>query len=356
MSKIKLEYIWLDGYNPEQNIRSKTKILDKKEIEDGLKVENLPVWSFDGSSTKQATGDKSDCLLQPVYMIKDPTRPEGYLVLCEVLNPDWTPHESNTRHKLRELSKVSKKHQFWFGFEQEYVLTNIQGKPLGFPTLGYPKPQGEFYCGIGSQNIEGRDVVEEHLDLCLDAGLDITGINAEVMIGQWEYQLMGKDSLKAADDLILSRYILTKTMERYQVVVDIKPKPIEGDWNGSGMHVNFSTKETRDKGGEEMFNSICDTLGFYHQEHIEVYGNDNEKRLTGLHETQSIDKFSYGVSDRGSSIRIPISTVKNNWKGYLEDRRPASNGDPYLILEKLVSNVSSALTTKKKQECLELKK
>ena len=269
--------------------------------------------------------------------------------MCEVLNPDWTPHTSNTRHKLRKLSKNTNKHKFWFAFEQEYVLTNIQGKPLGFPTIGYPRPQGEYYCGIGTENVEGRDVVEEHLDLCLEAGLDITGVNAEVMVGQWEYQLMGKNTLKAADDLIFSRYLLIRTMEKFGVVVDLAPKPVEGDWNGSGMHVNFSTKETREEGGKEMFENICDSLGFYHDEHIDVYGAGNDKRLTGLHETQSIDKFSYGVSDRGSSIRIPISTVKNDWKGYLEDRRPASNGDPYLILEKLVMNVSSTLKTSKEQ-------
>lgn len=349
MSKIKLEYIWLDGYNPEQNIRSKTKIINSSELDNGIKIEDLPVWSFDGSSTKQASGDRSDCLLQPVSLIKDPTRTNGYIVLCEVLNADWSPHKSNTRHKLRLLSKNTNKHNFWFAFEQEYVLTNIQGKPLGFPTIGYPNPQGKYYCGIGTENVEGRDVVEEHLDLCLEAGLDITGINAEVMVGQWEYQLMGKDSLKAADDLIFSRYLLIRSMEKFGVVVDLTPKPVEGDWNGSGMHVNFSTKETREKGGKDMFENICDSLGFYHDEHIEVYGVGNEKRLTGLHETQSIDKFSYGISDRGSSIRIPISTVKNDWKGYLEDRRPASNGDPYLILEKLVISVSSALKTSKAQ-------
>ena len=350
MSKIKLEYIWLDGYNPEQNIRSKTKILDSKELEDGLKVENLPVWSFDGSSTKQAEGDNSDCLLQPVYMVKDTSREAGYIVLCEVLNPDWTPHKSNTRHKLRELSKLGNKHNFWFAFEQEYVLTNVQDKPLGFPTIGYPDPQGEYYCGIGAGKVEGRDLVEEHLDICLDTGLDITGINAEVMIGQWEYQLMSKNTLKAADELIISRYLLLKLMERYQVVVNLTPKPVEGDWNGSGMHVNFSTKETREIGGKKLFYDICESLGFYHKEHIDVYGANNDKRLTGLHETQSIDKFSFGVSDRGSSIRIPISTVKNNWKGYLEDRRPASNGDPYLILERLVRTVSESLKTQNLQE------
>tara|TARA_R110002012_G_scaffold26763_8_gene86694 strand:+ start:7456 stop:8511 length:1056 start_codon:yes stop_codon:yes gene_type:complete len=350
MSKIKLEYIWLDGYNPEQNIRSKTKIIDSGDIEDGLKVENLPVWSFDGSSTLQATGENSDCLLQPVYIVKDPTRDGGFIVLCEVLNPDWSPHETNTRHKLREKSKIADKHRFWFAFEQEYVLTNIQDKPLGFPAIGYPRPQGPYYCALGTNNVEGRDLVEEHMDTCLEAGLNITGVNAEVMIGQWEYQLMSKNTLRSADELIISRYLLIKLMERYQVVVNLSPKPVEGDWNGSGMHVNFSTEETREKGGEKLFTDICESLGFFHQEHIEVYGANNEKRLTGLHETQSIDKFSFGVSDRGSSIRIPISTVKNNWKGYLEDRRPASNGDPYLILEKLVETVSSALANHMLQE------
>ena len=346
MSNIKLEYIWLDGYNPEQNIRSKTKVINSKEIEGGMKVGNLPVWSFDASSTKQASGDNSDCLLQPVYLVKDPTRENGYIVLCEVLNPDWKPHISNTRHKLREISKIANKHKFWFAFEQEYVLTNIQDRPLGFPTIGYPEPQGKYYCGIGTNNVEGRDLVEEHMDICLEAGLDITGVNAEVMVGQWEYQLMSKNTLRAADELIISRYLLIKLMERYQVVVNLSPKPIGGDWNGSGMHVNFSTHETREEGGEKLFTDICDSLGFYHKEHIEVYGSDNDKRLTGLHETQSIDKFSFGVSNRGSSIRIPISTVKNNWKGYLEDRRPSSNGDPYLILHKLVDTVSTSLKNK----------
>tara|TARA_R110000803_G_scaffold60710_2_gene120132 strand:+ start:8836 stop:9885 length:1050 start_codon:yes stop_codon:yes gene_type:complete len=343
--KIKFEYIWQDGHGPTQNLRSKTKIIEEDTI-GGIKVENLPVWNFDGSSTKQATGDKSDCILQPVRVIEDPTRTDGYLVLCEVLNPDWTPHETNTRHKLRGVKKKYDKHKYWFAFEQEYVLTNSGGIPLGFPSVGYPEPQGTYYCGVGTNNVEGRELVEDHLDMCLDSGIDITGINAEVMVGQWEYQLISTDAIKAADDLILSRYLLIKSMERYQVVVDFSPKPIKGDWNGSGMHVNFSTKETRDEGGEELFTDICNTLGLHHKEHIEVYGYGNQERLTGNHETQSIEQFSYGVSDRGSSIRIPINVVKDDWKGYLEDRRPASNGDPYLILEKLVKTVTTALVTR----------
>jgi len=213
------------------------------------------------------------------------------------------------------------------------------GKPLGFPKEGYPEPQGKYYCGVGTDRVIGREIVEQHLDACMNIGLEITGVNAEVMLGQWEYQLFGKGALKVADDLWVSRYLLYRITENHGVTVDLRPKPVEGDWNGSGMHVNFSTKEMREVGGKDLIEGICDTLSFYHEEHINNYGSDNEKRLTGLHETQAIDKFSYGVSDRGASIRIPVSTVKNNWKGYVEDRRPGSNGDPYKITKRLLETL-----------------
>jgi len=337
--KIKLEYIWLDGYEKTQNLRSKTKVWDYDPMSD-LKyntkrtmayngrlipcVEELPRWAFDGSSTKQAEGGKSDCILQPVHVIMDPQRLDGYLVMCEVLNSDGTPHETNYRDKLIEDE------QYWFGFEQEYVLFK-NGKPLGFPMEGFPRPQGEYYCGVGNDNAIGRDIVEEHLQICLEANLNITGVNAEVMLGQWEYQLFGEGAKKSSDELWLSRFLLQRLTEKYNLKVDFRPKPVLGDWNGSGLHVNFSSDLTREVGGKEMFESICLELAKSHNEHMEVYGEDNHLRLTGLHETQHIDKFSYGVSDRGASIRIPISTVEAGWKGYLEDRRPASNADPYKL-------------------------
>ena len=215
------------------------------------------------------------------------------------------------------------------------------GRPLGFPKDGYPGPQGPYYCSVGHLNCVGRPIVEEHLDACLDAGLAVTGINAEVMKGQWEYQLFGKGAKSACDDVWLSRYLLHRTAEKYGVAVEFHPKPIKGDWNGSGMHTNFSTTEIREKGGEEFIKGICEKFGKRHNDHIAAYGSDNEQRLTGLHETQAIDKFSYNVSDRGASIRIPVGTVQNGWKGYLEDRRPASNADPYKVTSQILATLRS---------------
>tara|TARA_R110002020_G_scaffold30746_4_gene96591 strand:- start:4843 stop:5883 length:1041 start_codon:yes stop_codon:yes gene_type:complete len=338
---VKLEYIWLDGYET-PNLRSKTKIV---EWEEGIFTKDYFLtkytwdsWSFDGSSTQQADGDNSDCVLHPFKAIVDPQRTNGYLLLCEVLNADGTPHKSNIRAKIENNNE-----DLWFGFEQEYTLIK-DGRPLGFPTDGYPKPQGEFYCAVGNENIEGRRIVEEHLNACLDAGLKITGINAEVMLGQWEYQLFGHGQINASDDLWLSRYLLHRITEKYNIGVEFHPKPIGGDWNGSGCHTNFSTKEMRDKGGEKMIKGICDTFSFYHKEHIQEYGYYNNLRLTGKHETQHINDFSYGVSDRGASIRIPIGVVKDNWKGYLEDRRPASNMDPYRVTKIISKTLDMAIS------------
>jgi len=332
MANYKFEYIWMDGYTPEKNFRGKTKVLNLDSYNGELDV--LPEWSFDGSSTLQAEGHSSDCLLKPVRVYPDSGRKNGYIVVCEVLNPDGTPHVSNDR------AGIADDPDFWFGFEQEYVFTK-NDRPLGFPTAGYPEPQGPYYCAVGTGRVVGRDIVEEHLDICLDAGLSITGINAEVMLGQWEYQCFGKGAKKAADDMFVSRYLLHRVCEKYGIVVDIHPKPVKGDWNGSGMHCNFSNKAMREVGGKEMFMAICEAFRPVHAEHIAVYGSSNEQRLTGDHETQSIDEFSYGVSDRGASIRIPISVPKN-WKGYLEDRRPASNANPYKVAARIVKTVSSA--------------
>jgi len=326
----KFEYIWLDGYSPEPNLRSKTKVMDNKSFTG--KPDDLPVWSFDGSSTQQAEGHSSDCLLKPVRVIKDPQRTNAWLVLTEVLNADGTPHETNTRASFEDDD------EFWFGYEQEYTVMENR-LPLGFPQNGYPEPQGQYYCSVGYGNVSGRLLIEEHLDACLEAGLDITGINAEVMLGQWEYQLFAKGAKRAADDLWLSRYLLQRIAEKHQLTIDLHPKPIKGDWNGSGLHTNFSTKEMREVGGEDLIKSICEAFAPAHHDHIADYGSSNHERLTGTHETQSIDKFSYGVSDRGASIRIPISVPQNNWKGYLEDRRPASNADPYRIASRILNTV-----------------
>ncbi|NEQ49038.1 MAG: glutamine synthetase [Leptolyngbya sp. SIO3F4] len=331
MATYKCEYIWLDGYQPEANLRSKTKIM-RMSAEPSLN--NLPAWSYDGSSTQQASGDFSDCVLNPVRVLPDGGRENGYLVMCEVLNPDGTPHESNKRANYRDVE------DFWFGFEQEYVMMD-NGIPVGFPSEGFPAPQGKYYCGVGTNNVVGRDLVEEHLSICLASGLNVTGINAEVMLGQWEFQLLGKGAKAAADDLWIARYLLMRTAEKYGYTIELHPKPVKGDWNGSGMHTNFSNATMREEGGEAYFKAILENMKDNHEEHIEEYGSMNHERLTGQHETQAIDTFSYGVSDRGASIRIPLTTVEDNWKGYLEDRRPASNACPYRVSASIINTVTA---------------
>ena len=334
MSKSKLEYIWLDGYKPTQNMRSKTKVLENF----GGKLKDCPMWAFDGSSTKQAEGGSSDCLLKPVAVYPDPDRVNGFLVMTEVLNADSTPHESNGRATIDDDDD-----DFWFGFEQEYFIMDTASQlPLGFPIGGYPGPQGMYYCSVGGKNTHGRDLVEEHADLCIEAGINFEGINQEVASGQWEFQLFAKGAKLAGDEMWIARYLLDRLTEKYGYYIEYHPKPIKGDWNGSGMHANFSNSLLRTCGSKKTYESVCESFRSVVKEHIEVYGEDNDQRLTGLHETASINDFSFGVSDRGASIRIPIITVEKGWKGWLEDRRPASNGDPYKIAGRIIKTVKEA--------------
>ena len=334
MSKAKLEYIWLDGYFPTQNMRCKTKVIDDFSGE----LEDCPIWCFDGSSTRQAEGKSSDCLLKPVAIYPDPMRENGYLVMNEVLNPDSTPHESNGRATIDDDDN-----DFWFGFEQEYFIMDVDTQlPLGFPLGGYPGPQGLYYCSVGGKNTHGRHIVEEHAELCLEAGINFEGINQEVACGQWEFQLFAKGAKKAGDEIWIARYLLDRLTENYGYYIEYHPKPIKGDWNGSGMHANFSDTTLRTSGDEKIFHKVCESFGKNIEKHISVYGADNDQRLTGAHETQSINEFSYGVSDRGASIRIPIGTVEDGWKGRLEDRRPASNADPYKIASVIIATTKSA--------------
>ena len=332
--KTKLEYIWLDGYSPTQNMRSKTKVVE--DFDGSLAA--CPIWAFDGSSTKQAEGNSSDCLLKPVAIFPDPNRINGYLVMTEVLNADGAPHVSNARARVQDDDN-----DFWFGFEQEYFIMDVETQlPLGFPLGGYPGPQGMYYCSVGGKNTHGRGLVEEHADLCIEAGINFEGINQEVACGQWEFQLFAQGAKKAGDELWVARYLLDRLTEDYGYYIEYHPKPIKGDWNGSGMHANFSNSTLRECASQATYEKICEAFRPVVKEHIEVYGAYNEQRLTGLHETASINDFSYGISDRGASIRIPIITVEKGWKGWLEDRRPASNADPYKIAGRIVKTVKSA--------------
>lgn len=335
--KSKLEYIWLDGILPTQGLRSKTLV--KSDFSG--KLEDCPTWVFDGSSTEQAEGNASDCLLKPVAIFPDPDRKNAYLVMTEVLNADGTPHPTNGRATIDEGDEDE---DFWFGFEQEYFLwdpeTNL---PPGFPHRGYPRPQGPYYCSVGADNAYGREIIDEHLDLCLEAGINVEGINSEVAAGQWEFQVFAKGAKRAGDEVWVARYLLERTAEKYGLAIEWHPKPLgDTDWNGSGMHANFSNTVMREAGKQDVFTKICEQFGKNIKRHIDVYGAHNHKRLTGKHETQSINQFSYGVSDRGASIRIPVSTVEDGWKGRLEDRRPASNADPYKVAAAIVKTTKEA--------------
>ena len=336
MTKYKLEYIWLDGKKPIPELRAKTTI---KSFEKAPTLADLPLWGFDGSSTMQAEGHSSDCILKPVRLYPDIARKDAYLVLAEVMLPDGTAHPTNHR------AKIANDPDFWAGFEQEYFLYK-DGRPLGFPKDGYPGPQGPYYCGVGYKYMGSiaRTIVEEHLEACLAAGINHEGINAEVAKGQWEFQIFAKGSMTAADDVWIARYLMMRLCEKYEVDVQWHCKPIRGDWNGSGMHTNFSTKHLREVGGKEYFEAIMAAFKKNVSAHIAAYGPDNDLRLTGLHETCAIDQFRYGLSDRGASVRMPVNFIKNGYKGYLEDRRPNSEADPYQIVEQIQKSIAEVPT------------
>ena len=338
------EYIWLDGNQPIQSMRSKTRVV---RVPDAPAPGDFPDWSFDGSSTEQATGDDSDCLLEPVRVLRDPVRgATHHLVLCEVHNADGSPHPTNRRASLRAvLNAINPATEPWVGFEQEYTLYR-DGRPLGFPSNGFPGSQGPYYCGVGADRAFGRDLVEEHAGACLDAGIMMYGLNAEVMPGQWEIQVGYRglddetgDPLVVCDHLWVARWLLHRLGEKYGVEVSLDNKPVKGDWNGAGAHTNFSTKATRDpKTGMAALEDAVTRLGDLHAEHIELYGHGLAERLTGLHETCAINEFRHGVADRGASVRIPRAVAARG-HGYLEDRRPGANCDPYLVCAAIITTV-----------------
>ena len=340
------EYIWMDGVTPTRKLRSKARTIKPNKSKD-ISLKDFPDWGYDGSSTYQAKGNHSDLILKPVNFVKDPIRGEGsFLVMCEVFNSDGTPHPTNTRAKLRRvLDAGASKEEPLFGVEQEYTLFEDR-TPLGWPDKGYPAPQGPFYCGVGADEVFGRTLVEEHARVCLNAGLMIFGINAEVMPGQWEFQIgyrgfegESADPLNVGDHTWIARWLLYRLGEDFGITVTLDPKPVKGDWNGAGQHTNFSTKSLRDpKTGKNAIEKYVQLLSKKHKEHTEVYGHGLSKRLTGLHETCHIDDFRHGVSDRGASIRIPLHVSKKGY-GYLEDRRPGANADPYEVASRILKTI-----------------
>jgi glutamine synthetase len=329
LMKYIFEYIWLDM---EGNSRSKTKVMMATPLLNT--IDKLPEWNYDGSSTGQAETGNSEVILRPIKMVSDPFRKldNAYLVLCETYKPDGTPLESNSRHHAVNLFNINTLHmEPMFGLEQEFFIsrrTAGQLVPVAFPdNQSVPAPQGDYYCGVGGSNVYGRGLIEQMLQKLVYADIPITGLNAEVAPAQWEFQVcsIGVD---AADSLVLLRYICNRVLEQHQLYMDISAKPVQGDWNGSGCHINYSTNLMRGEGGFKYIETAIKNLSKNHPLHIRHYGDDNGKRLTGKHETSSMDDFSYSVAGRHTSIRIP-STTKANKCGYFEDRRPSSSLDPY---------------------------
>lgn len=326
------EYIWIDGTEPTSKLRSKTKV-----IKDG---EAPPIWGFDGSSTNQAPGSRSDCVLRPVWVCPDPIRgDDDVLVMSEVLLPNMKPHATNTRAACLKTAKKYADHEPWFGIEQEYTFLQ-DGRPLGWPVGGFPGPQGPYYCGVGADELFGRDIVEAHTTACIKAGIEISGTNAEVMMGQWEFQVGPLGPVEVSDQLWVARWLLYRIAEDFDTTATLDPKPIPGDWNGAGAHTNFSTAAMRES--YEPIIQAAKALGTKAELHVKNYGAGIEGRLTGLHETAPWSEFSYGVSDRGASVRIPWQ-CEIDQKGYLEDRRPNANMDPYVVTRLITDTVCSAL-------------
>jgi glutamine synthetase len=312
-------------------LRSKTRVFEDA---DGM---NLPDWSFDGGSTNQASVHMSDVTLRPVRVYKDPFVDEGYLVMCDTWVDGDTPHASNSRYPL-EVQVINEKieqHAPLFGFEQEYTMLNHKGLPLAWDEKNH-EVQGDYYCGVGTSKIYRRSLVMKHLDYCLFAGVGIYGINAEVMPGQWEFQTSPQDPMKSSDDLWIARYILARLAEEENVIISYDPKPMTGEWNGAGCHTNFSTEWMRDS-WDGILHAV-DCLSRTHETHMKDYGKGNELRMTGGCETSDPSVFTMAESDRSCSVRIPIH-VADAECGYIEDRRPAANIDPYVVCRHLLTSI-----------------
>jgi len=341
--KVLAEYVWVDAKG---ETRSKTRTLPVAKTES---VDALPSWNYDGSSTDQAPGEDSEVILKPQRIFADPFRPvaagqpKNILVMCDTYTSAGEPLPTNSRSYAASQFEGKDDEEIWFGMEQEFTLFNLDMKtPLGWPEGGQPtRPQGPYYCSVGAENSFGRHITDAAYKAMMYAGIDISGTNGEVMPGQQEYQVGPCVGIDAGDQLMMSRYILARVCEDFQVYCTLHPKPItEGEWNGAGMHTNVSTKEMREPGGIDAIKKAIYKLGAKHDEHVKIYGEGNELRLSGKFETASIDEFSFGIANRGASIRIGRDTEQEGC-GYFEDRRPASNCDPYLVSGKIMETIMS---------------
>jgi glutamine synthetase len=327
MSTRILEYIWLDSVN---NFRSKIKV-----IPDLSKYDICQEWNYDGSSTGQAYTESSEVIILPCDFFSNPLIENSTLIICDTYDKNRIPLSNNNRWNANKIFNKNKEEEPWFGLEQEYFMFSYDESLQAFLPLGFSPgvTQGEYYCSPIKQDKLATQISEEHLIACIKAGIKISGINAEVAPGQFEFQIGPSTGIEAGDHLLAARYLLERIASKYDVYISYDPKP-SPEYNGSGCHINFSTKSTRTEGGLDIIQEYIDKLNLKHMEHMKVYGKNNERRMTGLHETSSYEHFTYGVGTRNTSIRVGYETLKNNC-GYFEDRRPASNIDPYLATSKI---------------------
>ena len=248
--KIVAEYVWIDGSGI--TLRAKCRTLN---IEKVRSLADLPEWNFDGSSCYMATTENSEVILKPCAYFKDPFRGgENVLVMCETFKwEDQTcqrlvPANTNFRHFAKKIFDKASEEKPWFGIEQEYTLIGSKTKfttwPLGWPANGFPGQQGPYYCSAGANVCFGRIISDSHYRACLYAGINISGTNAEVMPGQWEYQVGPTEGIAIGDQLWMSRYLLNRVGEDFNVTISYAPKLFD-DWNGSGCHTNYSTETMR---------------------------------------------------------------------------------------------------------------
>ena len=326
------EYVWLDSCG---EVRSKIRTLTLEE-KHSFQISRIPEWNYDGSSTDQAKTDCSGVRLIPIDRPYKHPFIQGIVVFC--LTQGYTEDTPSFKNMM-DLSEALKSQECWFTFEQEYTLLQPGTRlPMGWKDSNTPPPpQGPYYCGNGCEGAFGRDLVQDHYQVCLSIGLRLSGLNAEVMPGQWEYQVGPESPVTVCVHAILARFVLLRLAECFNYIVTLHPKPID-KWNGAGMHTNFSTKAMR-----ESYQPILDyitAMESRHAEHMTVYGKENELRLVGQYETSNFTTFKYGVGDRSASVRIPLH-VHADQKGYLEDRRPAANANPFDVVEEMLKTLQS---------------
>jgi glutamine synthetase len=315
-----LEYLWLDGNG---NRRSKTKIINHTIYN----LDDIPFWNCDGSSTGQAQSiGNTEVILMPCKFFLNPLtcansmNCDSYIVLCETFDTNLEPLKSNHRRNADKIFNKGLDEEPWFGIEQEYIMIHKNNDTF--------LEEGRHYCGTQLNSVE-RKIAEEHMRACLYAKIKYAGLNSEVTNHQWEYQIGTCLGIEGGDHLTVANFLLERIAEKYNVAICYHPK-LYHDKNGTGCHTNFSTSRTRsDDGIEEIYRCI-EKLQNNHDCHIAVYGEDNDKRLTGIHETSNYTQFSFGVGTRNTSVRIPTQVAKDGC-GYFEDRRPAGNCDPYQV-------------------------